>query len=214
MDIRKSDIPMKKVNVVARVKLATDHIYDKFKNYTDGVRVLFLIHRNKEGGATNNTKVRKVITKNTKEFYEELYKLVEEKQNTKDIPYRIYSSVNARDIKKAIRKFKFDQLEADYYDEESSLGFYYDIKNRFISALMIPASRQKETNYFILDVDNEEGRDVNGECLMKLAEINVEIVDMFATKNGSHIIVKPFNPSLFDVPGVGIHKDGLLLLDF
>lgn len=194
------------------------HIFEEFRFFSDGVRVLFLIHRNKEGGETNNTKVRKIITKNSEEFYLELIKLVDEKERAamlrEPIPYRIYSSVNARDIEKAIRQFKFEQLEADYYDDESRHSFYYDTKNRFVGALMTPSSRMKDQSYFIFDVDNEEGRDVNGEALSALAACEAEIVTQYATKNGWHIVTLPFNPNLFNVPGVDIKKDGLLLLAY
>lgn len=187
-------------------------IFDNFVDYTDGIRVLFLIHRNKEGGETNNTKVRKIITKNSKEFFNELCKLVDEQTREKEIPYRIYSSLNARNVEKAIHKFKQEQLDADYYDNESRHSFYYDLKNRFIGALMTPSCAVDKM--FLFDCDNEEGRDVCGEALQELSRLNAEIVNIYKTKNGFHIITKPFNPTSFSVNGVELKKDALLLLSY
>lgn len=200
-------------NVKYDILLKSNHIYDEFKFFTDGVRVMFLIHRNKEGGETNNTKVRKVITRDSEEFRLELIKLIDEKERS-ELPYRIYSSVNARDIEKAIRQFKFEQLEADYYDDESRHGFYYDSKNRFVGALMTPSSRMKDQSYFIFDVDDEEGRDVMGDALSALGNCGANIVIQYKTKNGWHIVTEPFNPNTFSCPGVEIKKDGLLLLAY
>ena len=216
--MNKKDKTKVESNVKADVLMRANHIYDDFKFFANGVRVLFLIHRNKEGGETNNTKVRKVITRNKEEFRLELIKLVDEKERAamlrEPLPYRIYSCVNARDIEKAIRQFKFEQLEADYYDDELRHGFYYDSKNRFVGALMTPSSRMKDQSYFVIDVDNEEGRDVMGEALGGIAQAGAKIIMQYATKNGWHIVSEPFNPNLFNVPGVEIKKDGLLLLSY
>lgn len=196
-------------NVRHDVLLKAEQIFDTFKKYSDGVRVMFLIHRNKEGGETNNTKVRKIITKNKEEFRLELIKLVDEKERSK-VPYRIYSAVNERNIKKAIRKFKFEQLEADYYDEEQSQQFYYDIKNRFIGCLMQPGSAGDSK--FLFDCDSTDAW--NG-CIQQLGVLGIEIFDQYPTKNGWHVITPPFNPNLFNpIPDVGINKDGLVLLAY
>lgn len=212
--MNKKDKTKVESNVKADILLKANHIYDTYKKYTDGVRVLFLIHRNKEGGEVNNTKVRKVITRNSQEFRLELIKLVDEKERAlmlkEPIPYRIYSSVNSRNIKKAIRKFKFEQLEADYYDEEQSQQFYYDVRNRFIGCLMQPGSASG--SLFIFDCDSIPGWNATHQ---QLSELGIEIVDQYKTKNGWHVITQPFNPNLFKpVEDVSIVKDGLILLSF
>lgn len=186
-------------------------IMDEFRPYTGGFRVLFLIHRNKEGDATNNTKVMKIITRNEKEYREALNKLVREKKFS-DIPYRIYASVNKRDISKAMRQFKFEQLEADYYDQEQKENFYLDIKNRWIGCLMQPKSRA--TSLFIFDVDDPEKKDICGATLQALGT-EVEILKVYPTKNGWHIITKAFNYTTVKFPdGCDIQKDGLILLAY
>lgn len=214
--MNKLDKTKKESNFKADTVLKANHIMDEFKNFSDGIRVMILMHRPKEGGKDGGYKatIKRTVTRDSNEFKIALLEFLDFKERNTDIPYRIYSAVNSRDIEKAIRQLKFEQLEADYYDTESRHGFYFDIKNRFIGALMTPSSRMKDESYFIFDVDNEEGRDVNGECLAKLAELNVEIAMQYKTKNGWHIITKPFNPNLFNVSGVEIKKDGLLLLAY
>lgn len=204
---------MKQVNRIAKIDLEARQIFDEFKEYTDGYRVLFLIHRNKEGGETNNTKVKKIVTKNSKEFADSLYDLLVEKDSS-DVPLRIYSSVNSRNFEKAIRQFKQEQLDADYYDTASRHGFYLDTKNRFIGALMAPLAR--EESLFLLDVDREEGKDTHGEVLKAMFDAGVDdkIVKVYPTKNGWHIVTQPFNPNLLSHPALEIKKDGLLLLKY
>lgn len=184
-------------------------IYANFKQFSVGIRVLFLVHRSKEGAErANGDKMRKVITTNSTEFYEALKPLIKQKNESSET-LRIYSSVNDRDMEKAIRKFKFDQLEADYYDDTSRFSFYTDVKNRFVSSLMSPSA--KGTSYFLFDCDSEEETQAS---LKELAELHVHIVQSYPTKNGTHIITMPFNPNLFHTPNVDINKDGLLLLSY
>lgn len=193
------------------IKQQADLIMSQFFDYTNGVRVLFLIHRSKEGAEhSNNDHVKKIITKNSSEFRLALYELLTNK-NESELPYRIYSSVNARNIDKAIMKFKHEQLDADYYDIESRNNFYYDVKNRFISCLMAPSSAVDKK--FLIDVDSEKERE---ECLKIMVDSGLDYTPMFwyKTKNGWHLIIKPFNPSLFGGYASKINKDGLLLLDY
>ncbi len=188
------------------IKQKAKNLMEDFHGFTDGVRLVFLIHRNKEGGETNNTKTRKIITTNSKEFETALLELLQMQQNS-EIPYRIYSSVNSRDIEKAIRKFKIEQLEADYYDTEQKHQFYLDIKNRWVGCLMQPA--QKNTSFFIFDVDTKD----DGEALIALN--GIPFVKKYSTKNGWHIVTEPFNYTTIKLPkDVEIQKDGLLLLSY
>lgn len=191
------------------IKTARD-IFLNFGEFAGGFRVLFLIHRHKEGGATNNTKVRKIITRNVDEWKSAVLILEKEKVESES-PLRVYASVNERNFKKAIRQFKFEQLEADYYDTEQMENFYLDVKNRFIGCLMQP--QQRATSYFIFDCDNEDGRDVQGEALKVIP--NEHIVKVYRTKNGWHIVTNAFNYTKLVLPkGVEHKKDGLLLISF
>jgi hypothetical protein len=48
----------------------------------------------------------------------------------------------------------------------------------------------------------------------QLSELKVEIVAKYQTKNGTHLITKPFNPNLFNGEFGEIKKDALMLLDY
>lgn len=209
--MNKQDKNKKEVNIKADILLKAEHIFDEFKDFTDGFRVLFLIHRNKEGGETNNTKFKKVITTNSKEFKEELAKLLDYKERNREIPYRIYSCVNSRNIEKAVKQFKYEQLDADYYGAEQKWDFYLNIKNRWIGCMMQP--NQRATSFFLYDIDDEEGKDMYGEALHLIPVEN--IVKCYKTKNGWHIITTPFNHTTINLPkGIEMKKDGLLLLSY
>ena len=147
-------------------------------------------------------------------FYNEqlVQSFLEIKNNTQDL-LRIYSCLNKRDIKKAIRGFKFKQLEADYYDEDSKNNFYLDIKNRWTSAIMKPASRA-ETR-FLIDIDDIIGDKSDISFVDQyLEDIKVKVLLKYPTKNGWHIITEPFNPALWNGNFGEIKKDALLLLDY
>ena len=185
-------------------------IMEEFRLFTNNYHVLFLIHRNKEGGETNNTKVEKIIVRNNLEYKKALILLLTKKYQS-DLPLRIYASLNERNFNKAIRQFKYEQLEADYYDQVQKENFYLDIKNRFIGCLMQPA--QKATSYFLFDIDNEKGRDVMGEALTAIP--GEQIVQTYSTKNGWHIITKPFDYTKCVLPkNCEFKKDALLLLAY
>lgn len=200
--------------------METDHhnkkydLIETFKDFTDGVRVLFLLQRSKEGGETNNTKVRKIVTTNQEEYAEALCGLLamqyEARLDGKKL--RIYASVNKRDINKAIREFKYRQLDADYYDPESRDSFYYDIKNRFISTLMAPKARAE--TQFLIDIDNQTPETLREVCKV-IDTLGASIIKRYDTKSGVHLITTPFNPKeLEGIEDVSVNKDGLLLLSF
>lgn len=201
---------MKDSNWEARKKDRADAIFEEFKEFTSGTRTLLLLQRHKEGGETNNSKLKKVITTTPEEFRAELRKLVSEKMDS-DLPLRVYSCVNKRDTLKAIRKFRQEQLDAEYGGEGVEIGFYLDLKNRFFGCLMSPQCAKD--SLFMFDVDNEEGRDVFGEALEAIP--SDKIVKQYRTKNGWHIVTEPFDHTKIQLPrGVELKKDGLLLLDF
>lgn len=186
------------------------NIFSDFIDFTSGVRTLFLIQRHKEGGETHNSRLKKVITRNSKEFYNALEELVIEQGNS-EFMLRVYSCVNDRDFNKAIHKFKVEQLDADLYHQEQKENFYLDVKNRFLGCLMQPS--QANDSLFLWDCDDAERVDVVGVMLRTIP--NELIVKQYRTKNGWHIITKPFNHTIYNYPTcVELKKDGLLLLSY
>lgn len=188
----------------------------EIKQFSDGIRMIMICQRNKEGRNTNKSdrySKRKIST-----YSEEFFKILKEFQeikNNSDEPLRIYSCVNKRDIKKAIRNFKQKQLDADYYDEYSKNNFYFDIKNRWVGSLMKQSSRA-ETK-FLIDVDSIIKESENWDISYieeHLEKIGVKIILKYPTKNGFHIITEPFNPNLFNHEFGEVKKDALLLLDY
>jgi len=182
-----------------------DSIINKFGNFMDGVRVLFLMSRNKDGG--EKASVIKRVSMNKEEFMSILNDLLEIKSKS-TTPLRIYSSVNSRDMEKTIRFFKHLQLDADYYSTEDRFCFYKDIKNRMISSLMSPKCKLEKN--FLIDIDENEGQNYK-KAISAVSRITRNIFS-YKTKNGYHIILPPFDPRLLN--GYEINKDGLLLLDY
>ena len=182
----------------------------QFKDFTDGIREIMLTHRKKDGGTSNNPDrvAIKEISRNRKEFAEILDRFL--KYQSEHPEYRIYSCVNRRDINKGIREFKRQQLEADYYDTEMRNGFYLDIRNRFFASLMKPSSRAE--TFFLIDADDLTKRTI-GKAIDEIEKIT-DVVLVYKTKNGYHIITKPFNPNLLGDKFGEIKKDALLLLSY
>ncbi len=193
--------------------MTKEDILKKFEGFTDGVRVLILVQRNKEGGNNRRDKgsIKRKVSKNKEEFAEILSEFLEIK-NSSDIPLRIYSSVNPRNIEKAIRLFKFEQLEADFYDIENKHNFYYDIRNRWVGVVASP--KAKSGTLFLIDIDHTVNR-ANVDSVKEALETRgIKIVLDYKTKNGNHIITEPFNPQLVESLKLEIKTDGMLLLDF
>mgnify|MGYP000924657878 CR=1 FL=1 len=188
-------------------------IIEKFKNNSDGIRVVLLIHRSKEGGSNNKFKghLKKIITTNSNEFFETVKELKEIKDNSKD-ELRIYASCNNRDLNKAVRLFKEQQLATDYDPEDKTKSFYLDIKNRFISCLMNKSCRNEKNFLFDLDEIDEH----SFITVKNRIEKQTEIILWYKTKNGYHIITKPFNyyKTLDENIIKAIQTDSLMLIDF
>ena len=190
----------------------TKEIMEQFRDFVDGTRIIMLTQRNKEGGKSNNPDrvSKRKISSNRIEFESILEEFLEIKNLFPEKQLRIYSSVNQRNFEKGMREFKRQQLEADYYDNESKCNFYLDIKNRFLGSIMKPSSRAE--TFFLIDCDDLTRKTI-GKAIDEVDAIT-DVVLHYKTKNGYHIITKPFNPNLFNKTIGEIKKDALLLLDF
>jgi len=192
-------------NVESRAKGKVEELGEMF---TEGVNVLMLLHRKKEGGDTSEDRRRLAwfVTQDTKGYQSALTKLMILKQGHVDGDYRIYASANPRNTAKAIRTLE-ERLLALHYDDEECRNNYHDrLDRKWISCLMKDSNRDR--SYFQWDIDHNEG-DNHGEALKALADWN--IVYQYRTKNGWHIITEPNNPE--GIP-YDVNRDGLLLLDW
>src|SRR3990167_2006161 len=198
-------------NIKEVYKAEAEDIAEQHNDFTDGCRVLFLIQRHSDGGHTNNSKLRAYITQNTEEWIVALGKLLHEKEQYPSIPLRIYQSLNERNIEKGIMHFKHMMLDADYYDTESRIGFYLDVRNRIVSALMKPPSAAQ--SYFLYDCDTQD--EVLLAALREDLQQHTKIVHEYPSKSGRHIITEPFNPNLINLPAmIEYKKDAMMLLKF
>lgn len=197
-------------NLEQDVESRAQAIINEFNGFTDGVRYLCLLHRSKDGGQNKEYHRRSAffITLNTEEYRDAVERLLI-LQAVSSKPYRLYASVNARDIQKTERQMKIEMLEADFASAENKQFMYERFCSRWAGALMKPGSRSGSS--FILDVDGEG--DVTAPVLKKLAEINIEPLMQYKTPNGWHIITPPFNPQLIESDGCEVKKDGLILLN-
>lgn len=189
-------------------------IFTDFFAFTGGTRYLTLLHRSKEGGNQNSEYKRRggfYVTHDEREYYDALVRLLTLKAVSSK-PYRLYASVNARNIVKAERAFKRDMLEVDFEAGENKRSFYERLPSKWVSALMQPGSRAG--NCFMIDVDGPAEEDITAPVLTWLAAHNVEVLKQYKTPGGWHILTPPFNPTEFGMQ-IGadmIKKDGLLLL--
>ena len=207
----------KKVSAMYRdVKEKAVNIMDEFIGFTHGTRVIILLHRAKDGGANKEYQRRLLALQvnNEGQFYDALVKCLVIKNTFDEGDYRVYSTANKRDLKKASRNLKEALLEMDYAAEDNWTSYYERLQSKWISALTKKSARVKDDEMvFKLDVDNEEGRDVMGEVLSFIEDNKVEEVMRYHTKNGWHVLVKPFDQSTWNVPNVEVQYDSLLLLD-
>lgn len=158
------------------------------------MRVLLLMLRAKDGGSakTDRKAVKKVVTQTPVEFDTALAELRARWQPDE----RIYSTVDARSIDKAVRLFKFRQLEADYFALADKQSFYLDLENRWISCLKDGKASTSSLFLFDIDGDNPQATGIHNTVTAKVAEWDV--VDDYVTRNGRHVITTPFNPSLLE----------------
>lgn len=179
-----------------------DNLEGIHQMFKDGVRGIMLLHRNKDGAVGNAQ--RKSIKKISRDP-DEWQKIVcefRDLQLSSYQNYRIYASVNSRDMSKAIHEFKLRQVAHDYGNLYELNWFYTDIQNRFFSCLMNPNCR--EQNIFLIDCDSED------EYQHAMRTIPEEfILFEYTTKKGHHILTRPFNPNEYKID---FKKDDMMLI--
>ena len=116
--------------------------------------------------------------------------------------WRIYRSVNKRDLAKARKVLLHDLIE----NPENNLA---GIGGLWKSIVMRPES--KGERLWLIDIDTKDDvfiADV-GRFLLDIDRCPIENSD---TPNGIHLVVKPFDASKFNFDNVEIKKDALLFL--
>lgn len=190
-----------------------NEIMNTFDDFTDGTRMLLMLQRKKDGG--HNKEERRVfesyVTQSTEEFKIKLRNLLWLKKLYTQ-PVRIYLSANQRSQEKIIREMHQALVESYYVDDECRNSINKKLIKSPRHYVMQP--RCKSSSLFLIDVDDEEGVDVMGGAIRQIAELDVEEVMRYKTKNGWHIVVQPFNPSLWDDKFGEVKKDPLLLLSY
>ena len=174
------------------------------KEFKQGVRILMLTLRSKDGGKSNNPD--RVSLKMISRCEEDFDKCLEKLSLQRKEQERIYSTIDERDMDKAIRIFKERQLDADYYDTENRISFYTDIWNRWIGSLQSPKARIN--TLFLVDIDEEDNEEFIRE---EIKENELKIIHEYKTKKGRHLILYPFNPNLVSFK---VNKNFMMLWEF
>lgn len=151
--------------------------------------------------------INKLISFDTEQFKKNLIKLLQLQYYLKNPDIRLYSCVNDRKLSKAINHFQHAQL--DLCDAQALMGFYSRINDKFCSSLMQPEN--KNSRYFLWDLDVNDPSEFFEK--VTLTDNRSNIIAMYQTVSGYHVVTKPFDPRPFgEIKNCDLKKDGLLLL--
>ena len=178
----------------------------KFESPED-VYVLMLKQRKKDGDEgyeisdRESGAIRKVVKslQDYRAMVSELMYIALEKKYTN---YRIYITVNPRSVIKA-----YSHLSSEIFENYGKPRMYELLKgfsSEFKSELHKPLSKSR-CNYFVLDLDGRTYADPEITQIKRLTEI----VERLPSKNGEHLIVKPFNPNFLSMTGLEIKRDAM-----
>jgi len=185
---------------------------DEFKT---GIRTLLLVLRNKDGAASGP--VKKMISYSHEEFDEVVTSLVAFAATTPG-GYRLYGSVDSRDFRAAQREFSLRKVNVDFTPE--AIRFYRDLKNQWMGSLSQNSARASKLFLFDVDDPSEAARKEVADSI-KMAHLADPIVGdtapspiihSYQTKNGWHIITKPFNPHLLPQSHQEMRKTNAMML--
>jgi len=169
-------------NALLDIEKKRDELFEEFKDFTDGFRVLMLLQRTKDGGNASDEEKRmfeSYTTTNPEEFKQKLFNLLLIKASSK-LQLRIYLSANPRNPNKVIRYIEQSLIDAHYADETCRNSVYKKLLKKPRHFLM--QQQNKDSSLFLIDIDNEEGKDVMGEVLEEMARLNVIELKRYKTK--------------------------------
>jgi hypothetical protein len=178
------------------------------------VKVLLLIPRKKENENISSEKMqhRKCFRKvwSTEEEREvRIKELMSIAGMYPEYKWRIYETINWRDLRKAYFSFQARILEWQRNDKTNSMEWLQDYNSEWVSNLMRPESCTTN-KFFMIDKDDKE----NIVPFMDIILEKTKIIQKYETVNGIHFIVIPFNSVGIDFSwwNAELHKDGLALV--
>ena len=181
----------------------------------DEVLVMIAIARKKYNEKLKSEEVvfREIVDKETWERkYRKLLTLVRHyPSRAKPEDYSIYITYNPRSLVKALKLFRMRMLDWEINtisseDLSQCLRHLKKLDREFISCLQKPEARSRKW-HFLIDVDNLNKLDLVREQIEKL---ELEVHAESKTKNGMHILVRPFNLQLWKpIENVELKRDGL-----
>ena len=181
----------------------------------DEVLLMIAIARKKYNEKLKSEEVvfREVVdAENWKRKYKKLLTLVRHyPSRAKPEDYSVYITYNPRSLIKALRLFKMRLVEWEFSAINSKnlthcLMHLKKLDREFISCLQKPEARSRKW-HFLIDIDDASKLDLVREQIEKL---NLEVCAESRTKNGVHILVKPFNLMLWKpIEDVELKRDGL-----
>ena len=177
------------------------------------VKVLLLLPRKKENEkiATEKMQHRKCFRKVWSKPEEREARIRELEAIAGMYPeykWRIYETVNWRDLRKAYYEFQKRIIDWQRSDKENTMEWLQYYNSEWVSNLMRPESKSNDS-LFLIDKDDKDNQDNFEKYLQK---IHVDVVDKYETPNGFHYIVKPFD--IRDLPkmNVSVDRDGQRLV--
>jgi len=161
------------------------------------VMVMIAIARKKYNAKLKSEQVvfREVVTKeNYEKKYKKLVALIHNyPSEAKPEDYSLYLSYNPRSVVKAVRLLKNRLADWEFELANGQQEEYFRKLRRFdrefISCLQKPESRSRKL-FFLIDID-DAGKLEEVKALLDKIGIKPEMIK--ETKNGYHILVKPFD---------------------
>ena len=167
---------------------------------SSGVRVLVLKGRRKDSADPSRVVTR--VSYRARQFK----RIIDEFVAISGPNERIYATAAPRDLTKAARRFREMQLQAEYDQDKNA--FYRNLEARWASALMQPTSQMGKV--WMFDIDSQDDR---GHLDAELADLDfVNVLHRYATKNGWHYLVRPFNKMLLTPASREMLSDNALAL--
>ncbi len=181
----------------------------------DEVLVMIAIARKKYNEKLKSEQVvfREVVTKETwKRKFKKLKTLVHHYPSiAKPEDYSIYISYNPRSLSKALYLFenRMANWRLEFLRSKKPDNFYFHLKKldrEFVSCLQKPEAKSRAW-HFLIDVDDMQKI---GQVHEQIKKLDIKIKEESNTRNGRHILVKPFNVSLWEaIESVELKKDGI-----